>query len=347
MEYKNSNTISVRYEVLRDGGVWTELEPYTPAEVQYQSASALKMSMRGLFLEPKKEIRWLTDRLRPVLIINGTEYPVGKFIATTPQTNKTAGQTLLQLEAYSVLYLAERVQLEGPYTIARGTSYITAVIELLRLAGITEYTAEESALVLSTDRADWPAGTKVLTVVNQLLSEINYRSAWVDMSGRVWLTKYKAPSTDNITQIYQRGEYSILSDVSTVTTDYFDKANVFRAVCSNPELEEPMMATAENSDPDSPFSTASLGIRILQILEVDNIPDLATLQEKAENMLTKSLQTTETIEFTTALNPTHGIWDTVALDMEDKGGIWTETEWSMVLDASGSMRHKAERVVIL
>lgn len=293
----------------------------------------------------KREINWMTDRIRPVLIINGAEYPCGVFIATTPERSFSGGREILNIEAYSPLYLANRVQIEGAYTIPAGTNYIAAVQELLRVAGITLYSAEATDQVLSTDRADWPVGTSVLTVINQLLSEINYRAAWVDLTGTVRLTKYTAPAPENIQHTYVQGEYSIVSGDVTATTDYFDKANVFRAVCSSPDLEAPLVATAENNDPDSPYSTVSLGVRILQEERVESVPDLATLQERAEIMLTKSLQTTETVEFVTALCPVHETWDTVALDLGEITGIFAETEWSMVLDAAGEMRHRAERVI--
>lgn len=296
-------------------------------------------------IEQTQGIRWLTDRIRPMLIVNGDEYPCGVYIAATPRRILTGGKTVWELEAYSMLYLANRVKIEGSYTIPAGTNYIGAVQELLQMAGITNYEADQTELVLPTDRADWPSGTPVLTVINKLLSEINYRSAWVDLYGKVRLTKYTAPTADNIQHTYGMGQYSIVSADATAATDYFDKANVFRVVCSSPDLEEPLVATAENNDPNSPYSTAALGIRILQEEYVDAVPDLATLQERVENMLTKSLQTTETVEFTTALCPVHESWDTVALDLGDVTGIYTETEWSMVLDASGEMRHVAERVV--
>lgn len=292
-----------------------------------------------------RKLNWMTDRVRPVLIINEVEYPCGVFIATTLDTKIVAGQEILSMEAYSPLYLANRVQIEGGYTIKAGTNYLTAVQELLRYAGITNYEAEDTTLTLAADRADWDIGTPVLDVVNELLSEINYRSAWVDLTGCVRLTKYVAPSADNIAHTYGAGAYSIVSEDASVSTDYFSKANVFRAVCDSPDLDEPLVATVENSDPNSPYSTVTLGVRILHTEKVDGVPDLATLQERAENMLTKSLQTTETVQFVTALCPVHQCWDTVGLALDAVTGIYTEIGWSMVLDASGEMSHTAERVV--
>lgn len=316
----------------------------SPDIFSFQVVSLLPADESALEKKPGS-INWMTDRVRPVLIVNGVEYPCGVYVATTLDKKIVAGNEILSLEAYSPLYLANRVQIEGAYTITAGTNYLTAVQELLRSAGITNYEAEDTTATLATDRADWDIGTPVLTVINELLDEINYRSAWVDLTGCVRLTKYAAPSADNIQHTYTQGAYSIVSADASVTTDYFSKANVFRAVCDSPDLDEPLVATAENSDPNSPYSTATLGVRILQTEKVDGVPDLATLQERAENMLTKSLQTTETVTFETALCPVHGSWDTVGLVIDGVAGIYTETGWSMTLDASGVMQHTAERVV--
>jgi hypothetical protein len=344
--YSENNEIALRVEILRDGGVLGMLEPYNAPEIRNVATSELKMSFRGeFFADAAKDIDWIRDRIRPVLVINGTEYPCGVFIATTVGKQQIAGETVLSLEGYSPLYLASRVKIEGEYTIRKGTNYIAAVQELLWKAGIHFFAAEDTDLKMAEDRADWPSGTTVLTVVNQLLSEINYRSAWADLSGVVRLTKYKTVSAGNVQHTYAAGKYSIVSADASAGTDYFDKANVFRAVCSSPDLEEPLAVTVENDDPNSPYSTVSMGIRILREEYVDSVPDEKTLRDRAMIMLEKSMQTIETVEFVTALNPTHGTWDAVALDLGVATGIYEEKEWRIVLDASGEMQHSAERVV--
>lgn len=395
--------ISLRMEVLRGGGVYALLYPASAPEVQMVSESALKMSMRGTFYKPDTDIQWLTDRIRPMLTIDGTDYPVGLYIGTTPRRRGDSTQKLVELEAYSVLYLAQRVVMEAGYIIHAGTNYIGAVQDLLQLAGIDRYTADMTDKKIPTDRADWPVGTPVLEVVNELLAEINYRDVWVDLEGVVHITAQKQSTqaqtaktavqagsltvavdsissdgetvtagvtdiTDNgdtvaVTvreiktaessaggkpdHIYTPGQYSIISDEVDVTTDYFDKANVFRAVYSSPDLPEPMVAEVENDDPTSPFSTVTLGIRIVETEEVDAVADYEELQAIAAQMRYRALQTTEKIEFVTALNPVHQTHDTIGLEAGGESGIYTETGWRMLLAASGEMRHTAERVVFI
>jgi hypothetical protein len=399
-------SVSLRVEVLRGGGVYTVLQPVSAPEVQMRADSALKMSFKGEFYAPDEEIRWLTDRIRPMLTVDGTEYPVGLYIGTTPRRRTRGNGSAVVLEAYSVLYLAQRATVEPDYIIRAGTNYIGAAQDLLRLAGITMYTAEPTDKRIPTDRADFDVGTTVLDVLNGLLAEINYRDVWVDLEGIVHIDSGRSndaamrsaqvramPGTaelvverlsgsgdaltvgvlgiqadgDNIIvqtrskkmpeggvtvtgapdHVYTAGQYSVLSGEVDVVTDYFDKANVFRAVCSSPDLPEPLVAEVVNDDPMSPFSTTVLGVRIVQTEEVDSVADLAELQAMAAQMRYRALQTVETIEFVTALEPTHTVWDTVGLDIGSESGLYTETGWRMVLDASGEMRHTAERTVLI
>ena len=343
--YRENNTVYARYEILRNGGVWEEMYSVGAAEIQNISTSALKMSLQGTFYKPEKPVNFLTDRIRAVLHINGTDYNKGVFLATTIEDTGGNDGEKMNIEAYSVLYLAQRSKLEGVYTIPAGTNYIAAIQTLLLESGITEYVAEETPLVMATDRQDWEEGTPRLDVINELLAEINYNSAWPDLDGKVHLTKYTPPSNNNIKHTYRAGEYSVLTPDYKASTDLFGKPNVFKCICDNPDLEAPLVAVSVNDDQNSQFSTVTLGARILHLERVDNVPDLSTLQERADNLRIKSLQTTQEVEFTTALMPGHETYDTVALDNGEITGIYTETEWRATMDASGMMVHKGKRVI--
>lgn len=291
------------------------------------------------------EIQWMSDRIRPVLLINGDEYPVGQFVATTVETRGTAAAQMISLEAYSLLYLADRVSPPSGYTIEAGTNYIAAVQELLRYAGIVRYEADETDAILASARADWPEGTSVLDIVNALLAETNYNDAWVDLDGVVRLTAYVPPGQTLPRHTYNVGRDSIISAEYTLQTDFFEKANVFRCIADSPDTAETLVAEAVNDIATSPYSVANVGARIVHTEHVEGTPDEEALRQRAERLLTESLQTEERVSFTTALDPTHGMYDTVAIGLDDVRGLFRETEWSMTLDASGVMTHVAERVV--
>ncbi len=333
---------AVRYEVLRGGGVYAELSPIDTPEISYVSSSALKMSMRGTFRYPEEDLNFVSDRLRIVAVINGTEYPCGTFVVTGVTESHSATDDAVELEAYSILYLAQRKKTESRLHLSAGTNYITAVSSLLIGAGITGIVSSATGLTLASDREDWEIGTPYITIINDLLDEINYNSAWVDLEGRVNLTPYAAPSAANIAHTYTAGEYSLITDTWKRTDDVYSKCNVFLCICGNPDLT-PMSATAVNDDPNCRYSTVHIG-RVLYVETVDNVPNQAALTARANNLLAKSLLSEETVEFETQFMPTHTAFETVALDNGRMSGIYAETEWRMPLDPRNAMVHKAKRV---
>lgn len=337
--------ITARYEILRGGGTLCEIYPSEAPTVDCISTSALKMSIKGTFYSDNfSRISMLTDRLRAVLIINGIEYDFGRYIITTANREHADGISVYEIEAYSVLYLASRSKIETRLHLSAGTNYITAISGLLIDSGITSIEAAGTSLTLATDREDWEIGTDRLTIINALLDEINYNSAYVGMSGEVKLTPYIAPSLSNIAHTYSVGFHSLISSEFKAESDYFSKCSVFKVICSNADLASPMTATAENNDASSPFCIANMG-RVLYVENVDNTPSQTALQARADNLLMKSYQTTETVEFYTAVSAEHGTFETIAIDNGELCGIFAETEWSVTMSPDNDMKHKAKRVI--
>lgn len=343
MKLRNINTFSVRYEILRNGGVLQTVQAYEAAEIRCEAESDLVMSMRGAF-HVGEEINFFSDRMRPVAIINDVEYPMGVYIITTEEKTENDGQRISLLEGYSVLYLARRKKIESRLHIPRGTNYIGIISELLTSAGISDIQADPTSYTMATDREDWEIGTPVLEIINALLAEISYRGAYVDLNGTVQLRKYKAPVLADVAHIYTEGKDSIITAEYKITDDRYDKANVFRLYCDNPDMEELMVATAENNSQSSPFSTVNIG-RVLHNEQVDNIPSQKALQERADAMRDKSMQTTEEIEFYTAIAPVHTPHDVVAIQTGGASGIFAETGWRITVSPESDMVHTARRVI--
>lgn len=338
------NTFSVRYEVLRNRAVYTTLRASEPGEISCDSAAELKMSFRGSFAEIPDGVDFLTDRIRPVVILNGVEYPVGVYVVTTETTELRGGEESVAVEGYSVLYLASRKCIETRLSIPAGTNYVSECIQLLASAGITDVEADTTTYTLATAREDWDVGTPVLQIVNELLAEISYNTAWVGLDGTVRLTKYQPPSLDTVDHVYAAGKYSVIEADYSRTTDRYAKYNVFQVICENPDLSTPMTATAVNDSSESPFSTLKLG-RILRAEQVDNVPSQAALQEIANRLKYQSMQETETVTFGTAAIPEHETFDTVALANGELAGIYAETGWTLPLSPGASMSHAARRVI--
>ena len=224
---------------------------------------------------------------------------------------------------------------------------MTVVQQILTTCGVALSITTASAATLATDREDWEIGTDYLTICNDLLAEINYKPVWFDVQGIAHIEPYTQALAANIKHRY--GGTEILRPISadaSEETDIFSTPNVFVCVCSNPDLEDALVATAVNESPTSATSTFKRNMRIVQVTKVDNVASQDELQTIANRLMSESQQTVKTISFETFSEGNHGIGDAISIDHPDIGGIYEETAWSITLRAGELMKHTAKRTVI-
>ena len=174
---------SYRVDVIRSGAVWGQLRCAEPPRIDMDASAAITRSL-SVLCEADAGVQWLTDALRPVLILDGTPFSLGIFYpASCRETVSAEGKLLIRAEAYDRAWLLSRSKTETRLHLSAGTEYLAAVDSLLLAAGITLRLSEPSSAVLATDREDWDIGTSRLEIVNQLLSEINYAPIWFDGDG--------------------------------------------------------------------------------------------------------------------------------------------------------------------
>lgn len=339
---------SVRVDVIRNGATFTSLHPVDAPRIDCKSDTQIKMSMSATFLDDP-DVDWMTDQLVPVQVINGEDFPVGVLMAGTVSfSNDRNGVKSVSVEAYDRCMMLNQTKTEKILHFSAGQSYISVIDELLTDAGIVLRLVTENQSVLQTDREDWPIGTSYLAIINALLSEINYGNIWFDASGYARIEPVKYPSAANIDHRYgQDEEIKLLERPCTLETDMFDAPNVHIVVCSNPDLEEPMVSTAVNDNPVSSLSTFKRGRRIAKVYKVDNIPSQAELDAYAQKLMMDGMITSEVATFSTANLPGHGVYDTIAIMHPDLDGIFQEVAWSLVLAPGQSMTHKVRRSIIV
>lgn len=342
--------LDFRVEVLRGGVPFKDLtfSPSTPPTVSGSAESEIAMMLQGVFLHDPA-VDYLTDELRPIVIENGVETPAGVYRVTSCRsTTNAAGVTYDQLECSDRGVLLTWHKLEQRDFWAAGTPYDTVISHYLIEAGITRVSMVPSGHVLQSDREDWDIGTPFLTIINDLLSEINYSALWFDIRGTAILRPYAAPSAASITHTYGVGsEARLLMPQLAAQLDLFDRPNVIICILENPEYPEPLTATSVNDTPSSSISTVRRGMRIPQVVKVDNIASAAELQTYADRLRDEAMQLSEYIDVESGVQPGHNIGDTVALVGLEREGVYRELSWSFSLAAGSVMRHKLEKQVIL
>ena len=343
-------SLDFRVEVLRAGVPLTNLvfSSSSPPTVSCTAESEIAMTLSGVFLH-NELVDYLSDELRPIVIVDGVETPAGVYRVTSCRsTTNAAGVTYDQLEASDRGIVLEWRKLEQRDFWAAGSSYDTVIQHYLIAAGLSRVSMVPSNHVLQSDREDWDIGTPFLTIINDLLSEINYSALWFDIHGTAILQPYAAPTPASIAHTYGAGSGArlILPQISA-QLDLFDRPNVIVCILENPEYPEPLLATAVNDSPSSALSTLRRGMRIPKIVKVDNIADASELQTYANRLRDEAMQTAEYIDLESGIQPGHNVADTVALIGLEREGIFRELSWSFSLAAGQHMRHRLEKVVIV
>lgn len=343
--YKSYNTINYIFTVWRNNAPLKTIEAYDAGTITSDVDSELKTSYHGIFWE-YSEINFVSDQLRIDCEINGKTYPLGVFCVTTETPYAANGLQLIEIEAYSLLWILQQCRIENRVTYAKGESYVSIIQGLMQSAGLINFEIEASDLTLATDREDWDIGTDYLTIINDLLDEINYNELYVDTDGKIRAKKYVAPAVSGVTHIYSEGENSIISADYRLTNDRFGRANVFIVICDNPELAETLRAESVNDDISSPYSVTNLGRRVASITYVDNTPSADELQNYADKLNAQSKQTNEVIEFSTAIQPDHTPYEILMVLVGGASGVYRETGYEISMGAGGQMKHTALRVIV-
>lgn len=335
--------ISTRFDVMRDGARHQTLIAIDTPAIEMVSDAKIKTSLTGTFAATK-DFDYLKDRIRPYLVINGQAFALGEFLPSAISTEYSAGGAdYIKIQAYDGGMILNDAKLEDRRTFTKNMRYTDIVQSILTENGIQKVICTDCPMTLQTDREDWEIGDSYLDLINDLLSEINYNSLWFDRNGFARISPYKPPTADNISVTYRSG-ISLIKPECTKTWDESNTPNVFIGIVDNPDYDEPMIAKAVNDDPSSRLSTVYKGRRIPVVYNLDNIASLSELQNYVDNKKFNSLLSAETIEFETAINADHAIWDILNINTDNLKGIFAETEWTIELAYNGSMRHKAKRV---
>lgn len=343
-----TRTIDIRYRLSRNGadyGLLQALESGTPT-LRMDEAGEIKTSLLGTFAA-NPAANWLTDEIRPELVIDGTPHPLGVFLPASALEVENETTRAVQIEAFDRCWIVQDNKTESILSLAAGTNYLTAVKQLLTQAGIVLVLETPTGATLPERREDWDIGTSFLTIINDLLAEINYKPLWFNAQGVAMLQPVSVPTAENIEHVLDSSNVrSLLLPEFARETDIYSAPNVFLCICSNPDKSGPMVARAENNNPQNPLSIQRRGRRIMQVTKLNNIASQAELQAYVDRQRNESLYTGEILRVSTALLPGYGVGDVTALRYDQVAAICLERAWEMELKVGGKMAHRLERVVI-
>lgn len=341
-----NKTPTFRFDIVENGVCIGQAFALNKPSVKCDSDAEVKLSLSGEFVLNIQDPNWLKARIKPYLIIDGKESSLGEYlISQADDCTDKKGVKFWQIKGMDLGRIPQRSRTEKRVLFQAGQRYTDIVQSILLELGISRIIAIQSDATLKNDRADWEIGTSWIKIINSLLAEINYQSLWFDTEGNARIQPHRQVDGTVIDHRYESGELSQIKPQVDISSDIYKAYNVFTAMVSSPEYEEPMIAVSVNDIPTSRISTVNIGRVQAPIEKLDDIANQEELQKYVDNLRFQSMCSTETISFRTALNQ-HQVRDIVSIHHPQASGIYQETQWKMTLSYDGEMTHTAQRVVI-
>lgn len=173
-----------------------------------------------------------------------------------------------------------------------GTLVTAAVVAMIQSTGETKIAIVESTETIRTALV-FDVGEAKLTVVNRLLSTIDYSSLYVDGQGVFRSEPYVEPDKRDVMHRFEAGRYATFTDEIVDERDLFNIPNKVIAISTSDGETEALVATAQNDDPSSPYSVISRRGRVLTRVETGvAATSQETLQAFANRILQSSSQVT-------------------------------------------------------
>ena len=218
---RGQRNVKYRFDVIRNGVKYDELLATNTPSIEMVYNGEIKTSLSGSF-KINDQVNYLTGCIRPMMWINGVWYPLGEYItATAPDKYDTIGT--VDIKAYDRALLLQQATTIKRIMFHKGNRYLDVIQAILIENGVSKIAdPDANADVLQTDREDWEIGTPYITIINQLLSEINFNSLWFDFVGYARLTNYIPPNLAEINHVYENDRRSVLYPEWSKTNDLYE-----------------------------------------------------------------------------------------------------------------------------
>ena len=342
-------TYDFRVDILRNNAKIGEVKA-TNVKLNFDESKAVMKSMSIEMHGYKMTQNTLSfdmfkDRLRPVLLVDEKESPLGTYMVVAAPKTVTDVGTYYTLEAYDETMLLKQASFEDRAFYSAGTPFLTVVENMLADVGLSNLYIEESSASASVDFEIAP-GENYLDTINSILDALNFQHIYADANGTINIRKVKEQNSPQFTY-KDSGRYS-LNPKLTLETDIYDLPNVIVGIYSSPDTNEPLVYKKVNDDPNSIISTISRGYKVVKTVNLRNSSEEQDLEGYVERIAFDAMQATESVTFETTAEDGHEPNTPIQIDTENVRGLFVEKGWDMSISAgSFQMSHRAERKVFV
>lgn len=206
--------------------------------------------------------QWWKYRVRPVVTIDGTEYAQGVFIPTMPETSTDLRGQAATIRLHDKSQTVRRDTYGRTFAFDAGTRVTDAVRQVLDSVGITRVAMTPAADKLTAPMV-WEPDVSKMRIINDLLKAINYYGLFFDWQGVAQVQPYVLPARRPVVATLD-GPHGVKHlpewgcQENTVDTPNF--VIVIGQLEGAAHDAPPIIGRARHDDPDSPLSTAAVGV---------------------------------------------------------------------------------------
>lgn len=294
-------------------------------------------SVTGKWVEVPNVFDMFSDRIRPVMVINDTEYNFGDYMIIAAPMEDDGKEYVYDIEAYDeTMILKESALIERKY-YAAGTKYLDIINALLTDCGLTKVVEDYTTASVTIDH-EYPIGKPYLDIINELLDEIGYSHVHSGESGYLYLTNNT--QKDMADYVYTDNNSTIIDSIKS-DTDIYTLPNVVVGFVSSPDIPTVLRYKRVNDDPKSVISTVRRGYNVVEAFELNDCPDLETLQRAVSVKFLELTQATEKTQISTMPDGNHPYGSYVSIGQNGENALFREVGWS--IEFGGKMSHDLER----
>lgn len=348
--HRARQNITYSIQIWRNGGLFATTKPIRCSiECNYYNQVKLSSAMT---IEDIEGVNFRLDRFQPVMILNdkGIDYVFRFYQFKVKTAKKTINEygTTWDLQLFDESCVLQDNSIGDRLAIKAGEKYMEVIINLLNKSGFNLIDIENTDKKFRYDRDEWEENENILTVVNQLLGEMNYRSLEPTIDGNLTSYKYQVPSLDQVEINYRSNSASVIFPGKVVEYDDFKKYNRFIGYVSNPNIPQFYRFEYTNTDPGNPISAPNQGYIITAPpRNFETISNQIELTAAVLKWADEVNDTYEKKEIETLIMPHHGIREIIAVDCKGVSGVFVETAWSIDdFSHSGKMNHSLREVFL-
>lgn len=227
--------------------------------------------------------------------------PIGVYIFDSPTEQKGITPTR-EAELLTKVAIVDTDAVEQTYSLPAGAPIIPAVVDLIESTGETRIAVTDSDAVTSADLT-FEAGESKLTIINDLLTSADYSALWTDGTGQFRVEPYVEPLDRPVAFEFISGETSIHKPDWSREQDILNVPNRVIVISPGSDDEPPIIGTAENDDPNSPFSIPSRGRVIARVEEVSDMSSVSAANSYAQRLLEGGMAPQATLAVEHAIVP--------------------------------------------